>query len=177
MEIPQLVLFGDGGVGKTSIIIRYTRNQFDPSYSPTLEDNYTASIILKDGKKFDIKIADTAGQDDYKSLRDRYMDIGDVFMIVFSIDKIDTLKNAESFLEQLQLIKENDFKFILIGNKCDIQKRSVTVNDGLALAKRFNGEYIETSALQNININESFQKIPLMFLNKNEDISCKCKIY
>ena len=48
-RLPKLVVVGDGGVGKTSIIVRYTRDQFSEGYEPTLEDNYTANIQMENG--------------------------------------------------------------------------------------------------------------------------------
>ena len=174
---PQLVVLGDGGVGKTSIILRYTRNQFSEQYEPTLEDNYKATIELQNGQKLDIDIADTAGQDDYKSLRDRYMDVGNAFLIVYSVTDARTLNTAKERLSEIKTLKENNFKFLLVGNKCDMPSRNVTFDDGKKVAEEFGGKFMETSAKKVININEAFQEIG-MLLNQTEQVSggCACRI-
>lgn len=176
-QYPQLVVLGDGGVGKTSIILRYTRNQFSETYEPTLEDNYHASVMLDSGP-FEMDIADTAGQDDYKSLRDRYMSTGDIFLIVYSVTEPRTLTTAKEMLNQIKVIKEDNFKFLLAGNKCDIPNRQVTFDDGYAVAEEFGGHFLETSAKKVINIDEAFKEIAHM-LKKDDnsaDVGCNCKI-
>ena len=175
---PVLVVLGDGGVGKTSIVLRYTRNQFSETYEPTLEDNYKASVLMDDGTNFEIDIADTAGQDDYISLRDRYMDVADAFLVVYSITESRSLKTAESLLEQISTLRENKpFKFLLAGNKCDLSQRKVTPEDGKTLADKYHGQFLETSAFKRINIDESFKALAKMLSQTEQvDTGCNCKI-
>ncbi|OHT01779.1 small GTP-binding protein [Tritrichomonas foetus] len=167
---PKLVIVGDGGVGKTSIIVRYTRDQFSQGYEPTLEDNYQATIKIDDTTSIDIEIADTAGQEDYKALRDKYMAEGDAFFIVYSIIDARSLQMAESLLDQITLLKENSpFKFILVGNKCDMEgQRQVSKVDGKNLADKHSGLCFETSALSKQNIDVIFAEIGKMLLDKNK---------
>ena len=171
---PILVVVGDGGVGKTSIIIRYTRNQFTENYEPTLEDNYKAQIDLADGKKLEIDVADTAGQDDYKSLRDRYIDTGDIFLVVYSVAESRTLHTAQERLEEIKTIKGENFKFILCGNKSDIPNRNVTFEDGKNLASQYHGAFLETSAKKGTNITEAFQEIGNLLTKSNQKAEGGC---
>ena len=168
---PKLVVAGDGGVGKTSIIVRYTKDQFSEGYEPTLEDNYHAKIELENNESLEIEIADTAGQEDYKALRDKFMAEGDAFLIVYSIIDARSLQMAESLLEQISVLHENeDFKFVLAGNKCDQEtKRQVSQEEGQGLAKKYHGVFLETSALSSINIQEVFTQIGKMLLTKVEE--------
>ncbi|KAH0790510.1 RAP1B, member of RAS oncogene family [Histomonas meleagridis] len=161
---PKLVVAGDGGVGKTSIIVRYTKDQFSEGYEPTLEDNYHAKIELENKEVLEIEIADTAGQEDYKALRDKFMAEGDAFLIVYSIIDARSIQMADTLLEQISVLHEgDDFKFVLAGNKCDKEsKRQVTQEEGQDLAKKYHGVFLETSALSAINIQEVFQQIGKM---------------
>lgn len=166
---PKLVVVGDGGVGKTSIIVRYTRDNFNEGYEPTLEDHYQANITCEDGTILQLEIADTAGQEDYKALRDKFMSEGDAFLVVYSIIDSRSLQMAESLLEQIQLLKENEpFKFVLCGNKCDMEaQRQVPKPDGKNLADKYQGVFLETSALSKQNINEAFQQIGKLLKEKD----------
>lgn len=169
-----LVVLGDGGVGKTSIILRYTRNQFSETYEPTLEDNHKATVMYND-QKINLDIADTAGQDDYQSLRSRYMDVGDAFLVVYSVAEPRTLLTAKERLSEIKLLKENNkFKFILVGNKCDIQQRAVPAEDGQGVADQFEGKFLETSAKTNVNIQECFQMIAQMLVGEPEKSEGGC---
>lgn len=172
--LPVLVFLGDGGVGKTSLIIRYKRNTFVENYDPTLAENHNASIKLDD-KTIDVSIADTAGQDEYKSLRDHYIDKGDVFIIVFSLTEMRTLTKAKETLIEIKMMKEENFKLILVGNKCDIPNRQIAYDDGSALAKEFNGIFIEASAKKDVNVELIFKTAANLLVNENiEEANCTC---
>lgn len=167
-DLPKLVIVGDGGVGKTSIITRYIKDKFTQGYEPTLEDNYTTKIKISDTETLEVEIADTAGQEDYKPLRDKYMVEGELFFVVYSIIDARSLQMAENLLEQIKSLKEGEpFKFILIGNKCDLtDQRSVPQIDGQNLANKFGGKFFETSALSKQNIDEVFRTIGKLYLEK-----------
>lgn len=174
----MLVIIGDGGVGKTSIVVRYIRDKFTLGYEPTLENNYEADIKLPDGNVVKVSIADTAGQEEYKSLRDNYMSQGDAFIIVYSIVELSSLKMTEQLLEQITILKENDpFKFILLGNKCDLaDQRQVPTQEGQALADKYKGLFLETSAMTKVGIEEAFQKIGALLIKNDEKHGGCCNI-
>ena len=174
---PNLTIVGDGGVGKTSIVIRYVQNKFSNDYYPTLEDNYTVNIKMNDGSYVEMQIADTAGQEEYRTLRDKYLDNGDVFLVVYSITDSRSLQTAQSMIEEISLIKEGEpFSFILVGNKCDLEtQRQVPKYDGESLAKRHGGFFFEASAMTHENIDEIFTRIAYLATADNGDqAGCKC---
>ena len=86
MRVVKCVVVGDGAVGKTSLLKRYTRNTFDPNFFPACYDNYTSSVII-DGISVNLAIWDTIGQDDYDRLRPLAYPQTDVFLICFSLAK------------------------------------------------------------------------------------------
>ncbi|OHT12705.1 small GTP-binding protein [Tritrichomonas foetus] len=173
---PKLVVVGDGGVGKTSIVVRYTRDQFTQEYEPTLAENYTTRIQVDDDTVIEIEIADTAGQDDFKALRDKFMAEGDVFLVVYSITDSRSLQMADTLLEQISILHENErFKFILAGNKCDLEdQRQVSKLDGKALTDKYHGRFLETSAKSGINVKETFVEIGKLLVEKNEKQEGNC---
>ena len=166
----QVAVVGDGGVGKTSMIVRYIYDRFKSGYDPTLINNYTATVHLQD-QDVEIDIGDTAGQEDYRALRDKYIADADVMLVVFSVAEALSLQAAENLLEEIQLIRDEEhIKFVLAGNKCDIDpsERQVVNADAEALAARYGGKFIETSARTNVGINEVFLEIARLAVEKNE---------
>ena len=86
MHVVKCVVVGDGAVGKTSLLERYTRNTFDPNFFPACYDNYTSNVII-DGISVNLAMWDTIGQDDYDRLRPLSYPQTDVFLICFSLAK------------------------------------------------------------------------------------------
>ena len=172
---PVLVVLGDGGVGKTSIILRFTNDKFEEGYIPTLEDHYQTTVKLSNGETVDFDVADTAGQDDFQSLRDQYMVTGDIFMVVFSLCDSKTLKTAENLLKNIKSLRQNaPFKFLLVANMCD-RECTVSFDDAKRLAESFGGDVIQTSAKTNVGISASFEKLAELFTAKEKAGGC-CRI-
>jgi GTPase KRas protein len=82
-EVPNIVVVGDGGVGKTYIILRYVRDMFSEIWDPTLEAHYQSEVTLSDGRTIAMQITYTTGQEDFASLRDLCMTEGNLFLVVF----------------------------------------------------------------------------------------------
>ena len=82
----KCVVVGDGAVGKTSLLERYTNDTFDPNFYPACYDNYTSNVII-DGISVNLAMWDTIGQDDYDRLRPLAYPQTDVFLMCFSLAK------------------------------------------------------------------------------------------
>ena len=159
----KIITLGNSGVGKTSIINRFLTNIFDNNSMTTIGLDFSLKkLMLKDGSEINISLIDTGGQEKYRSLSTSYFKNVDGILFVFSLnnkDSFDELKNwIENFNEYNTLDKKNIAKYI-VGNKCDLEDKCI--NEGLI--KEFstiNGmDYFETSAKENININNVFQQI------------------
>ena len=155
-----MAVVGDGGVGKTSMIVRYIYDRFKSGYDPTLINNYTATVHLQD-QDVEIDIGDTAGQEDYRALRDKYIADADVMLVVFSVAEALSLQAAENLLEEIQLIRDEEhIKFVLAGNKCDLDNRQVTEEEAREFSfKRGAIAYVETSAKTGTGVLELFTKV------------------
>lgn len=94
VENQKLVVVGDGAVGKTCLLQRYTTNSFDPGYVPTVFENLQHQEIV-DGQSVSLEIVDTAGQEGYDSLRPVSYPDTKVFLICFALDSPDSLSNVE----------------------------------------------------------------------------------
>lgn len=143
----KLVVLGDGGVGKTALTIRLCLNHFIETYDPTIEDSYRKHAIIDD-EPYLLEILDTAGQEDYTSLRSQWIREGDGFLVVYSTTSRSSFLRIHEFIQQITRVKDSDkVPIVLVGNKVDrINEREVDSREGQELAKRLGCEFVETSA-------------------------------
>ena len=157
----QIVVIGEGSVGKSSLILRFVKGEFNVEYNPTIEETYESEISLDDGTKVTVTINDTAGQEEYVSLREQYYLKGDGFVLVYSIDnKISFISLKTNYDNILKVRGGKKTPCILAGNKCDLEsQRQVAMTEVEELAKQWGIKYLETSAQDNINTTELFKSI------------------
>eukprot|EP01121_Diplochlamys_sp_Union-15-3_P011872 TRINITY_DN3480_c0_g1_i4.p1 TRINITY_DN3480_c0_g1~~TRINITY_DN3480_c0_g1_i4.p1 ORF type:complete len:142 (-),score=29.61 TRINITY_DN3480_c0_g1_i4:66-491(-) len=107
-----------------------------------------------------LDILDTAGQEEYSAMRDQYIRTGQGFLIVYSVAAKSSFEAVSNFREQILRVKdEDDYPMIILGNKCDLESREVTVQEGQDLAKSVHCPFLETSAKARINVEEAFYEV------------------
>ncbi|KAJ5068467.1 ras di-ras and rheb family members of small gtpase superfamily [Anaeramoeba ignava] len=153
----KITLLGDGGVGKSAITNQFLNNQFLAHYDPTIEESYRRQMEI-DGKICMLDILDTAGQEEYKSMRERYIQGGQGFLLVFSVTSPLTLQSLKEIHELISQVKDTpNPPVVLVGNKADLtDQRLVSKEEGDKMAESFSAPYFETSAKTNVNIQECF---------------------
>ncbi|KAF8987047.1 ras family-domain-containing protein [Cyathus striatus] len=153
----KLVVVGDGAVGKSCLTIRFMQGRFVDEYDPTIEDSYQKQCMI-DNQIALLDVLDTAGQEGYELLREQYMRSGEGFLLIYSITSRSSFEIIQQFHQQILRVKDQDVvPMILVGNKCDLEyQREVTMNEGRDLAKLYGCPFIETSAKERINVDESF---------------------
>ncbi|KAL7718963.1 Ras-like protein 1 [Entamoeba marina] len=175
-----VVVIGDRCVGKTSIITRKIYSRFDECYSPTIEYHFNC-LIEVNNKNIALEIFDTGGNEPfYKTLfNDSFLSElkNKGFVMVYSITDRESFKEVTTFFEHLlryfNLKNTNSLPICLVGNKIDLEKeRKVSIDEGQELADKWNVEFIECTAKENINVNELFDIIALNILNSNYKIEC-----
>ena len=171
----KVVLIGKSGVGKTSIISRYTTNVFKESLMTTPGANFTTKQVEFPQYKKTIKfeIWDTAGQERYRSLAKVFYNNASACILVYDITNKDTFDDIINYW--VPEIKENTPKDIILalaGNKSDkYDKTEVSEEEGKSLAKEIKSIYMRTSAKLNSSIDELFNAIGNKFLNPNLEIT------
>lgn len=153
----KLVVVGGGGVGKSAITIQLIQSHFVDEYDPTIEDSYRKQCVV-DGQQVILDILDTAGQEEYLAMREQYMRTGEGFLLVYAINSRNSLDELLVFYEQIQRVKDSDnVPVLVVGNKSDLEiERQVSYEEGLAFAKSLGCPFLEASAKQRINVEESF---------------------
>ncbi|XP_064962750.1 ras-related protein RABF1-like isoform X1 [Musa acuminata AAA Group] len=157
----KLVLLGDSGVGKSCIVIRFVRGQFDPTSQVTVGASFLSqTLVLQDSTTVKFEIWDTAGQERYASLAPLYYRGAAVAVVVYDITSPDTFKKAQYWVKELQKHATPGIIMALVGNKADLhENRAVSSQDALEYADKNGMFFIETSAKTADNINELFEEI------------------
>ena len=163
MESRKIVMLGGGGVGKSALTIQYVQEQFVDEYDPTIEDSYRRQTLI-DEEIAILEILDTAGQEEYASMRDQYLLAGEGFVCVYSITSRSTFNEIEQFIQGILRAKDKnqgEVPIVLVGNKADLEKyREVTTGEGSELAKSLGiANFFETSAKSRQNVQQVFHAI------------------
>ncbi|NXY18300.1 DIRA2 protein, partial [Atrichornis clamosus] len=167
----RVVVFGAGGVGKSSLVLRFVKGTFRESYIPTIEDTYR-QVISCDKSICTLQITDTTGSHQFPAMQRLSISKGHAFILVYSITSRQSLEELKPIYEQICQIKGDieSIPIMLVGNKNDEnQNREVDSSDGEAMAKKWKCAFMETSAKMNHNVKELFQE--LLNLEKRRTVS------
>jgi len=159
----KVILLGDSGVGKTSLLDRFINRKFSASYKATIGADFLTKEMEIDNKFVTLQIWDTAGQERFQSLGNSFYRGADCCILVFDVtipktfEDIDTWRNE--FLVQSHIEDPESFPFVLLGNKIDQEnERAVPAKNARQWCQSHgNIPYIETSAKEAINVEKAFQ--------------------
>jgi small GTP-binding protein len=159
----KLIVLGSAAVGKTTLVNRFLKKENIVDYRPTLGISLSTQQYYVQGFKEDtIKflICDLAGQSFFKRVRREYYKGANCAFIVYDVTRRDTFEEAINVWHEDAKRELGNIPFVLIGNKFDKEdERKVTKEEGLAKAKEIQSSFIETSALLNINVQDTFKII------------------
>ena len=157
----KIILVGNSGVGKTSILNKYIKNIFDDNYTCTIGVDFSLKNIEFSNKTVNLRIWDTAGQEKYNSTTKNYFQGSDACFLVFDLTSI---KSFNSLQERYNIVcnccdKNIKNNFVVLGNKCDLEEREVNEDIINEYISDKNIKYFETSAKTGYNIDECFKYI------------------
>jgi len=155
----KLVLLGESSVGKTSIVSRFVNQQFTDLQDSTIGAAYFSKLSMIKGENYRLEIWDTAGQERYHSLAPMYYRGAKGAIVVFDITSANSFEKAKSWISELKLTANMNVQITLVGNKTDLQHRRQVLSDTAKnYAEQEELTYIETSAKNNINIDDIFNE-------------------
>ncbi|MGH0175723.1 UNVERIFIED_CONTAM: hypothetical protein FKN15_071492 [Acipenser sinensis] len=158
--LQSVVLIGDSGVGKSNLLSRFTRNEFNLESKSTIGVEFATRSIQVDGKTIKAQIWDTAGQERYRAITSAYYRGAVGALLVYDIAKHLTYENVERWLKELRDHADNNIVIMLVGNKSDLRHlRAVPTDEARAFAEKNTLSFIETSALDSTNVEEAFKNI------------------
>jgi len=154
----KVTIIGDQGVGKTSLVLRYTKNTFPESYMPTLGADFSVKDeVLDNGKRVQLYLWDLAGNPTFKVMRQYYLAGSRVILICFAVDDPSSFRSVRTNLKDINRDRSRSLPVIIVGTKGDL-KDAVGQAEIDALCKAEGLPYIRTSAKTGENVHALFLK-------------------
>lgn len=164
----KLILGGEGGVGKTSMVHRFVEDAFQTDYKSTIGTSIMKKECNFQGLESKVRfvIWDLAGQAQFKRVRQTYLSNAEAGILVFDVTRKETFDKLENWFNEIKEVSTK-ISLILVGNKIDLEdQRVVSLEQGEEIAKKLNLSYIETSAKTGENINDAFNMLALQMIKR-----------
>ncbi|WOL09902.1 ras-related protein RABC2a-like [Canna indica] len=165
----KVLLIGDSGVGKSSLLVSFISNHVGEDLSPTIGVDFKIKHLTIDGKKLKLTIWDTAGQERFRTLTSSYYRGSQGIILVYDVTKRETFTNlSDVWVQEVELFAtNNNCVKVLVGNKVDKEAdRMVTREEGLAFAKEYGCLFLECSAKTRANVEKCFEELALKILEE-----------
>lgn len=163
----KLLLIGDSGVGKTSVLFRFSDDAFNSTFISTIGIDFKIRTIELGDKKIKLQIWDTAGQERFRTITTAYYRGAMGILLVYDITNEKSFENIKTWIKNIEQHASADVEKMILGNKCDMEdKRKITKEQGEQLAKEYNVKFMETSAMNRTNVEKAFTEIASDIKNK-----------
>lgn len=156
----KIVIIGEAGVGKTSLMSKFVFNTFDDQMQPTIGCDIQSKTINIEGKKIEVRLWDTAGCERFQTMLPLYYRGCHGAILVYDVTRKDTFNKLRDWLLELENNLTNDDAVVMIvGNKIDKTGRKVSKEDGNNYAKQRSALFIETSAKTSEGVSIAFEEL------------------
>ena len=156
----KMVVLGHYSVGKSSIVLNFVKEEFNPNEESTIGASFLTKTILRGNNAVKYEIWDTAGQERYYSLIPMYYRGAHVALIVYDTTSKESFETAQKWVDELKYDKPTDFLKVLVANKIDLKENTaITTEMGRELADRENLAFYEVSAKTGEGISKLFNEI------------------
>ncbi|GJQ85660.1 hypothetical protein Trydic_g20208 [Trypoxylus dichotomus] len=156
----KILIIGESGVGKSSLLLRFTEDNFDPEQTLTIGVDFKTKRLTVDDNTVKLAIWDTAGQERFRTLTPSYYRDAQGAILVYDVSNYSTFAKLETWLNELEIYstKRNIIKMI-VGNKIDVEQREVSREQGLQFARRHQTLFIEASAKTRDGVQTAFEEL------------------
>ena len=171
----KILLLGDSGVGKSSLLLRYTKDQFLTDMRSTIGVEFGLKYVKIDNLQLKVQIWDTAGMERYKALTSAYYKGAKGVIVVYDICRKKTFEGVDKWIDDFKSKADEDAVILLIGNKSDLkEQREVETEEASAKSHQNKIAFMETSAKDNDNVSKAFmtlfEEILKIYKAKNSDV-------
>lgn len=173
----QIAVMGFRSVGKSSLTIQFVENQFVDSYDPTIENTFDKHLRIN-GQDYQLKIIDTAGQDEYSIFPHSLSVNIHGYVLVYAVTSAKSFEIVQIIYEKLlDSTGKSNIPLVLVGNKTDLHmERNISTQQGKQLADSWGATFVESSAKQNESVEEIFKAV-LQLIDGNPQLKDeKCAI-
>mmetsp|Transcript_4293 Transcript_4293/g.15446 ORF Transcript_4293/g.15446 Transcript_4293/m.15446 type:complete len:205 (+) Transcript_4293:299-913(+) len=168
----KVVLLGEGRVGKTSLVLRYVKDEFTDNRPPTCEASFLSKRLTVDGQPCNLNIWDTAGQERFHALGPIYYRDADAALLVYDITDTESFDRVKAWVKELRSMAGKDIIITLAANKCDLEKnRQVSTEDGERYANSIDAQIFNTSAKLNKGVEQAFLNVTRRLVTKSRSNS------
>ena len=172
MEIIKVVLIGESGVGKTSIIQRYVNDVYDPNQLLSSSAQFiTKTVELNDEQSIKFDVWDTAGQEKFRALAKIFYKDAKAIVLVYDITNRSSFEQLQNYwFKEIEENSLSDAILVIVGNKSDLyENEQVSDEEGKKFADEKNAIFKRTSALSNRNIDSLFKDIAKKYFDPKYD--------
>ena len=156
----KLLIIGDSGVGKSCLLLRFADDSFTNSFITTIGIDFKIKTLIIDEKRVRLQIWDSAGQERFRTITNAYYRGAMGIILVYDVGELSSFQNISNWLGNIEKHSSNDVYRILLGNKCDVYgRRQIEESKGREFAQQHGIKFFETSAKNNINVNEAFTTV------------------
>lgn len=160
----KLLLLGDSGVGKSSLIVRWTHDTFSPSLVSTVGVNFKNKKVTFRGECLQVQVWDTAGQEQFHKITTSYYKGAQGIMLVYDVSDANSLANVEYWIKNIKTHASDSVQVVLVGNKIDLrntdsEKKCADTQRGKDISCKFGVSFFETSAKDSSNVEDAFMTL------------------
>jgi small GTP-binding protein len=156
----KVVLVGASGVGKTAIVQQLVEGTFEADGQPTIGVEFKSYECQSGSDRLTLNIWDTAGQEKFRAVSKIYFRSAVGAILVFSLTDRTSFDALDDWLNDIHSLCAPNVDILLVGNKLDLrEERVISQNEALSFSERHGIEFIETSAVQAVNISETFLRL------------------
>jgi len=164
----KVVLLGEGRVGKTSLVLRYTQNSFEEKTPSTVQASFQTKRLNLDGQSINLAVWDTAGQERFHALGPIYYRDANGALLVYDITDNDSFVRVQNWVKELRKMLGQDIVLAIAGNKSDLERnRVVPLDKAESYAASVGAKHYHTSAKLNKGVNEMFLELTKRMLDAN----------
>lgn len=169
----KVLLLGDAGVGKTSVLTRFSDGLFVSSTRATVGIDLKKSTIDLDGddRPLSLQIWDTAGQEMFRSIIASYYRGANGVLLMFDLTRRSSFESLDGWVQEVRAKAPEETPVVLAGNKCDMPGRAVERAEAEAWARNHGLAYVETSAAENVCINEAFVTVVALAVGRGSEVA------